>query len=64
MQLSSSSIRFWKTMGFEPLAGVKDVLAFVIYEEGGMDLTSAVKAWMGQVSESYQVCSRYSSGLD
>lgn len=42
-------------MGFEPLAGPKDVTAFAIFEEGGDELPGAVKGWMQRVADAYQV---------
>ena len=55
MQMSTSAIRYWRPMGFEPLTGAKDVVAFALYEEGGEELNVAVKAWLHRVSEAYRV---------
>lgn len=45
-------------MGFEPLAGSKDVTAFAIYEEGGAELNGAAAAWLKMVGEAYEVSCR------
>lgn len=55
MQLSTAAIKFWRPMAFEPLAGPKDVTAIVVYEDGGAELSGAVKGWLKRVTDAYQV---------
>lgn len=55
MQLSSAAMSFWRPMGFEPLAGGKDAVAFAVFEEGGAELSAAVGAWLKNVTEAYEV---------
>lgn len=55
IQTNPSAVRFWKPMAFEPLAGTKDVAAFVIFEEGGVGSLSAVSSWLKLVTNAYQV---------
>lgn len=57
MELSTAATSYWRPMGFEPLAGGKDVTAFAIYEEGGAELNGAVAAWLKMVGEAYEVSS-------
>lgn len=54
--VNTSAVRFWKPMSFEPLAGAKDVAAFVVFEEGGNELEGMVKVWLQSVTDTYQVC--------
>lgn len=55
MELSTAATSFWRPMGFEPLAGGKDVTAFAVFEEGGAELSVAVSAWLKNVGEAYEV---------
>lgn len=55
MQLSTSSIKFWRPMAFEPLTGPKDTLALVVYEDGGAEFSQSVRKWLDTVSNTYQV---------
>lgn len=55
VQVSPAAIDHWRTMGFEPLAGGKDVTAFAIFEDGGPDLTQLVSTWFKNVGETYEV---------
>ena len=55
LELSTNAIDYWRPMGFEPFGGQKDVIAFVIYEEGGLELTTAIKGWCSKLADTYQV---------
>lgn len=46
-------------MAFEPLAGGKDVTAFAVFEEGGDELNVAVRGWLKNVGDAYEVSSRF-----
>lgn len=55
VELRASAKPFWRTMGFEPLAGGKDVTAFAMFEEGGSELSATVAKWLRDVTDTYQV---------
>lgn len=48
------ALRFWSKLGLSPRSGEKDVLAFVLYEEGN-NLSLRAEAWLRRVSAAYKV---------
>lgn len=57
VQLSAPSLRFWEKLGLMPLNGVKDVVAFALYEEDTTpkDLIEVLSGWLVKVSKIYKV---------
>ncbi|KAG8720920.1 hypothetical protein FRC09_008779, partial [Ceratobasidium sp. 395] len=54
-QMSSAVLRFWETVGLEPVGGTKDVLAFAVFEGGGdSEDERAVKRWLEKVGKVYE----------
>ncbi|BGP14917.1 hypothetical protein JCM10213_003726 [Rhodosporidiobolus nylandii] len=54
VETSPAAVNFWRPMGFEPLQGGKDVVAFALYEDDGEGMHEAVKAWLKNVGGAYQ----------
>lgn len=48
------ALRFWSKLGLSPRSGEKDVLTFVLYEEGS-NLSHCAEAWLRRVSAAYKV---------
>lgn len=55
VQARPAAVSFWRPMGFEPLAGRKDVTAFAVYENDGQGMHQAVREWLQRLSGVYQV---------
>ncbi|GAA5900685.1 hypothetical protein JCM6882_000939 [Rhodosporidiobolus microsporus] len=53
-QTNRTAVDFWRPMGFEPLAGGKDITAFAVYEDDGAEMHETVKAWLSSLSGAYQ----------
>ncbi|GAA6029607.1 hypothetical protein JCM8097_000960 [Rhodosporidiobolus ruineniae] len=54
VEANTASVSFWRPMGFEPLAGSKDVQAFAVYEDAGAELHESVRTWLKMMSGVYQ----------
>ncbi|GAA5989376.1 hypothetical protein JCM11641_004204 [Rhodosporidiobolus odoratus] len=54
VQARPAALSFWRPMGFEPLAGRKDVTAFAVYEDDGQGMHQAVREWLQRLSGVYQ----------
>lgn len=56
LHVSAPSVRFWEKLGLMPLNGVKDVVAFALYEEETTpkDLVPVLSAWLAKVSTIYK----------
>lgn len=57
VHLSAPSLRFWEKLGLMPLNGIKDVVAFALYEEDTTpkDLIEVLSGWLAKVSRIYKV---------
>lgn len=55
VELNTNAKPYWRTMGFEPLAGPKNVTAFAMFEEGGSELAAMISKWLKDVSDMYEV---------
>lgn len=55
LQVSTAAVKFWKPMGFEPVAGRKNVTVFALYEEGDQALHDSVEKWLRAMAATYQV---------
>ncbi|KAG9090512.1 hypothetical protein FRC06_001023, partial [Ceratobasidium sp. 370] len=54
-QMSSSALRFWNTVGLEPVGGVKDVVAFAVFEgSGDVEEERMVERWLEKVAKVYE----------
>ncbi|GAA5852051.1 hypothetical protein JCM3766R1_005439 [Sporobolomyces carnicolor] len=54
LQVSTAAVKFWKPMGFEPVAGRKNVTVFALYEEGDQALHDSVEKWLRAMAATYQ----------
>lgn len=59
VQMSAPSLRFWDTIGLEPVGGPKNVLGYAVYEaEGDRDTTdqaNVIDRWLESLGQVYQV---------
>ncbi|KAG9074724.1 hypothetical protein FS749_013680, partial [Ceratobasidium sp. UAMH 11750] len=54
-QMSLSVLRFWDTVGLEPVGGMKNVLAFAVFEGGGdVEEERVVGRWLDKVARVYE----------
>ncbi|KAG8741152.1 hypothetical protein FRC10_003250 [Ceratobasidium sp. 414] len=54
-QMSPSVLRFWDTIGLEPVGGVKNVVAFAVFEGGGdAEEERMVERWLEKAARVYE----------
>ncbi|KAG9091352.1 hypothetical protein FRC07_011870 [Ceratobasidium sp. 392] len=53
--MSPAVLRFWDTVGLEPVGGTKDVVAFAVFEGGeGLEEEVMVQGWLEKVGRVYE----------
>lgn len=64
VQMSVPALKFWDTIGLEPIGGPKNVLGFAVYEAGDekdkdtSEETKVVTRWLENLGEVYQVSAK------
>ncbi|CAE6429282.1 unnamed protein product [Rhizoctonia solani] len=53
VQMYPPALKFWEAAGLEPVGGVKDVVAYAVYEEG--EDGGVARRWMEKVAQVYEM---------
>jgi hypothetical protein len=55
MRMVPTVLYFWDTMGLEPFGGEKDVVSFVLFEQGSEAFVDHAKNFLRRFGEAYEV---------
>lgn len=49
------ALHFWEKLGLGPKGGPKDILGYVLFEDGGEQRERQVESWLARIVAAYRV---------